>query len=274
VLLALLIADEHRAVRRAAIEAARDRRIIEAVPQLIARMEQDSPRVRALALESLVELTGLDHGPTTVRWRAWWEAEAGTFELPARQAALAAARQRQARKAAAPTVAKQATFYGVRFATDHVIFVLDISGSMDNAGRLERMQRETLAALDEIEDDAQFNLVFFETSVRPWGQRMVKMTARNRALARQAVSELRALGGTNLHGGLGVAFADPDVETIVILSDGEPSEGVTGTESILRDVRRWNEMRGIVVHSVAVGWKSELLESLSAQSGGEATTAF
>ena len=45
------------------------------------------------------------------------------------------------------------------------------------------------------------------------------------AEASEYVAELGPLGGTNVHGGLKEAFADPEVDTIFFLSDGEPSMG-------------------------------------------------
>lgn len=266
--LARLIDDPHPSVRRVAIDSARERRIREAIPHLIRRLDGDGSRLRTRAHGALVELTGLDHGQSATRWWAWWEGEESTFQLPTREQALAAARGREKRRAAHPTRA-EATFYGVRLTSDRVVFLLDVSGSMGTAGRLQRMKRETIAALEEMPDGAQFNLVFFHSEVAPWGRRLVTMSPKSREAACRAVRSLRELGGTNLHLGLKEAFKDLEVDTIVVLSDGEPSEGITRPDRILADVRRWNDLRGVVVHCIAVGWKGELMESLSAETFGE-----
>jgi uncharacterized protein with von Willebrand factor type A (vWA) domain len=267
-MLAQLIDDPHPSVRRAAIDSARERRIREAIPHLIARLDGDGSRLRTQAYGALVELTGLDHGESETRWSAWWEGEASTFQLPTREQALATARELEKRRAAHPTQA-EATFYGVRLTSDRVVFLLDMSTSMGTAGRLQQMKRETVAALEEIPDGARFNLIFFHSEVVSWGRRLVTMTPKNRKAACRAVDSLLELGGTNLHMGLKEAFRDLEVDTIVVLSDGEPSEGITRSDRILADVRSWNDLRGVVVHCIAVGWKGELMESLSAETFGE-----
>ncbi len=52
------------------------------------------------------------------------------------------------------------------------------------------------------------------------------------------------------------AYADPDVETIVLLSDGEPTTSTP--EQILASLRTWDELRGIVVHKLS----NEAIEGL------------
>jgi hypothetical protein len=79
-----------------------------------------------------------------------------------------------------------------------------------------------------------------------------------------------ALGGTNLYDAVKRAFNDPDVDTIVVLSDGEPTAGaVTDPSAIREDVARWNKNRGIVIHTIAVGGQLRVLEWLAADSGGD-----
>ena len=65
------------------------------------------------------------------------------------------------------------------------------------------------------------------------------------------------------------AFDDPDVDTIYVLSDGEPTAGgVTDPHGIREDVQFWNKHRGVEIHTIAVGGSLEVLEWLAADSGG------
>ena len=66
------------------------------------------------------------------------------------------------------------------------------------------------------------------------------------------------------------------MRTILLPSDGEPSRGVTDTQTILRDVRAWNESRGVVVHTVSLGdiGSTGLMDALALMNGGEAVTSF
>ena len=90
----------------------------------------------------------------------------------------------------------------------------------------------------------------------------------NKAL--RYVDKLEANGGTNLFDALELAFKDVDVDTIFVLSDGEPTAGsVRDPGSIRRLVASWNEQRQIRIHCIAIGGTLKLLEALAADSGGE-----
>lgn len=270
--LAQLIDDEHGSVRREAIASARRRRIQAAIPHLIGRLEQDGPALRELAAQALRELSGLDLGPDRARWLVWWQTEGESFVLPEREFALAQESLRRERRASVPT--QSPSLFGLPFAADRVVFVLDLSGSMQTFGRLERMQRELYAALDQMPDGALFNLIFFGDAAVSGGEQLLRMEPRTREWARRNVARARELGGTNLHAALRAAFRMDEVETIFVLSDGEPTVGVTGLSDILRDVRRWNELRGIRVDTVSIGWDGSLLEAISALTGGEARSSY
>ena len=65
------------------------------------------------------------------------------------------------------------------------------------------------------------------------------------------------------------SFADPDVDTIFILSDGEPTAGdVLDPFRIREDVARWNRHRHIKLHTIAIGGNLEVLEWLAKDAGG------
>ena len=65
------------------------------------------------------------------------------------------------------------------------------------------------------------------------------------------------------------AFQDQDVDTIFVLSDGEPTTGeVIDPHRIREDVRRWNKHRGIKIHTIAIGGNLEVLEWLAKDAGG------
>jgi len=74
------------------------------------------------------------------------------------------------------------------------------------------------------------------------------------------------------------ALKEPDVEVIYLLSDGEPTHGITRTEQIVNDVVKANSMRsvGVQIHTVAflMGGTHDsprprkLLASIAAATGG------
>jgi hypothetical protein len=61
-------------------------------------------------------------------------------------------------------------------------------------------------------------------------------------------------------------------DTIFFLSDGQPNRGdVTDPVQILEEVKRWNELRRVKIHTVGVGdgHAVAFMRSLAASSGGK-----
>ncbi len=75
--------------------------------------------------------------------------------------------------------------------------------------------------------------------------------------------------GGNLYDDLEQALLDPEVDTLLLLSDGVPGAGrYTSTGDILRAIRRVNQTRRVVIHCVSLGRDSDLLRRLAAENGG------
>lgn len=267
----VLSSDESHLVREAAARALGRMRRKASIPCLIARLDGDSLRVRAAAHESLVAITGLDHGPTVVRWRAWWEGEGERFAVPPPEEVAAAVAARERRRRENPT---QTEFYGIGIDSDRVCFVLDTSGSMEEVMRSGRTRLEAAAdelaeALAGLPEGGRFNVVFFSDRVRAWRERMVARDGESLERASQFAQRQRPVGATALHDGLLRAFDDEDVDTIVLLSDGEPTDGeLVEPGEILEDLELRNALRGVVVHCVSVNRASPLLQGLAASTGG------
>jgi hypothetical protein len=98
-----------------------------------------------------------------------------------------------------------------------------------------------------------------------------KLTAANPKTKKKALGAVKGLtptGSTNIHDALEAAFADQEVDTIYLLSDGYPSAGKIRDPNLLADaVARWNRSRRIRIHTIAVGSTSPMLQRLSSESG-------
>jgi HEAT repeat protein len=270
--LAELLEDESPIVRLAAVDAHVARRRAASVPLLIARMAQDAQRVRERAREALELLTGVDHGPTAARWHLWWDAEGARFSPPPLDESLAAQAERAARRRATPT---QADFYGIPLGSDRVCFVLDQSGSMDDSTRsgetrLEAVQRELEGTLGAYPDGALFNVLYFAYRTDAWKSGLTEMTAKTRVDATRWSGKHRAKGGTAIYDALLDALEDQDVDTIVVLSDGQPMGGeIDDPLEILYDIQARNELRAVRIHAVSFQCPGTLLQDLAAATGGE-----
>lgn len=112
--------------------------------------------------------------------------------------------------------------------------------------------------------------VFFSSDVHAWQDEVVEMGEKLRGDALRFVHAQRAGGGTNLFDAVAMAFADELVDTVYVLSDGQPNMGsVIGTEAIRRAVKQMNSYREIQIHCIAIGDDSEVMRLLAEDSGGE-----
>ena len=95
------------------------------------------------------------------------------------------------------------------------------------------------------------------------------MTKSNRTDLETYLGARQSGGGTNLWSGLKRALTHEGVDSIFLLSDGEPSLGeFTEMRDILRETEKLNRLRRITIHCISVGRDSRLLKRLAADTGG------
>jgi uncharacterized protein with von Willebrand factor type A (vWA) domain len=201
-----------------------------------------------------------------LQWEKWWKETAGRFEL--RPLDDKAPR----RVVASDTVA---TYFNIPLNSRRVVFCLDVSASMaqpigsGGMTRLDEAKRELAKVFERTDSSVMFNLVFFDNTTHPFNKRLVKATDKEKEKAIAFVKQIGALGGTNLYEALELGFADGNVDTVYLLTDGEPSAGkIRNPDVLLAEVARWNKTRQVVIHCIAVGRDSGLLRMLARQSGG------
>ncbi len=282
-----MLDDEDWRVRVEVVEQVRLLHRVRAVPLLIERMDQETPRISRDMHLALRLITGADHGPRSARWRAWWEGEGQAFEQPKAKAAHQAEVARRKRKKKSTT---RGTFYGLKILSERVVFVVDRSGSMNGramlpAGperkkpeastRFEVAREQILNVLPGLSEKALVNLVYFGTGLFPWEGELVRLEEKTLKRMLKHVARAPMGGGTNVWGGLSFAFEDPRVDTIVLLTDGQPSVGeVTDTQEIRSRIERMNRTRKVLIHCVSVGRKSRFLRLLAEENGGIYTEAL
>ena len=247
-----------------------------AVEALIRALRKER-RMRVLEgiAAALERLTGAPLGDDPGKWEAWWAKRKADWKPGVAGPAPAAC-------SPGDDGASSARFYDIPVDTDRMAFVIDTSKSMLDPARLgetaTKMQlataqlAKTMAGLRE---DASFNLVAFGTVVECWKPRAVAATPSSKYEALRFLQKKTPEGRTNIHDALATAFADPDVDTVFLLTDGAPSAGEeTGRTGFLRALgflRRWRPVR---VNCVEVGaqntgarWKGFLAEVAAATGG-------
>jgi hypothetical protein len=274
------LADENWSTRYAAARALEALRTSEAIGALITRLPQESGRVEILFTDILWRLTGKPFGKRTSAWTAWWEGEGAGFQPidPKELAKL----QLEADERRLRQVSTVAEFFGIKIESHRVIFILDVSGSMawslrpryqgeQGEARIDVAKRELVKAIEGLDPKALFNIVHFSSGMDRWqAEGISKTTTAARAEAVEYVNRLGADGGTNIYGALQMAFEDPDVDTIVMLSDGEPSVGdVIDAGAIRQAVLEWNDTRGVRIDTVALGDSLQLMKWIAEDNGGQ-----
>ena len=249
-----------------------------AVGEVIARMEAQTGRMKVEFGASLFRMTGELYGSRFQPWRAWWEDKGGDDYKMITEAKLKLRiEEREIRKLKELTSAR---FFGIQIDSERVVFIIDVSGSMSELTRGEYIgakgeprinlaTRELSKCLDQLSQESFFNIVPFSSDVAPYSKDIVQWTPEALVDAKGFVSKLGAGGGTNLFGSLEFVFQDPQVDTIFILSDGEPSAGrIQDPAGIRTEVAKWNKNREVKIHSIAVGGSLQVLQWLAEDSGG------
>jgi len=251
------------------------------VGPLIERLAKDPGRLGKRIGEVLWQFTAQPFDDDPVRWRTWWGEASAKFELVASKDVEKAAKLREEQRLKART-SSAAKFFGLQIESHRVIFIIDVSGSMIEsmyghyvgkraAARIDVAREQTIQAIRNLDSSALFNIYAFSSGVEKWKQ---DSTGTNNEESRKAaitwVERLGAMGATNLYDSVKLAFEDKDVDTIYLMSDGEPTTGeVIDPHRIREDIVFWNKHRKIKIHTVAIGANLEVLEWIATDSGGK-----
>lgn len=280
-LLLAALTHEDWSTRFVAIRALRSMRDKASIPPLIDRLEAEKGRMEKSVAETLWTLTAQPFDKDVNRWRTWWKAEGDDFRVISTSRLRKAEKEREMRRLRARTTT-EAEFFGIRIESHRVIFIIDTSGSMTDpvwgryvgkrgATRIDIAKQELTQAVKGLEPGALFNILAFSSGIGYWAKEGIGGIGElTRDDALEWIDRLGAGGATNLYDTVKVAFEDPDVDTIFIMSDGEPTAGaVIDPHRIREDVRTWNEHRGIKIHTIAIGGNLEVLEWLAEDAGGD-----
>jgi len=281
-----LLDDRDHTVRCAALDAIEKLRWYPTLAPLVERMGNEDRVMRAKIHHVLVALTGRTWPPAPVMWSKWWAAEGALYKLPTREAAAQSLADFKAERATANAGGTVASFFGVPVISRRVLFIIDVSGSMGAAHvvrgasyatgmqgtRLAVAKTQLQRALDALPNGDRFNLMFFHTTFELWSDGMAKLSNSSRRSAGGFIEEQEPRGGTAIYDALERVFLDfdLDVDTIYVLSDGQPGGGSEDRPERIREaVTEWNRLRHITIHSISIGGSIDLLKHLAEVSGGE-----
>lgn len=157
----------------------------------------------------------------------------------------------------------------------NLTFVVDVSGSMAEPGRLDLVKRALHTLLDQLAPTDQVAVVAFSDSAEVLAP-MTPLSARDDLHA--AVDRLVVAGGTNLESGMLLGyehaaggFRPAATNKVILLSDGLANQGNTAWQTILDRVKE-QAGKQVTLLTVGVGreYGDELMEQLADNGDGSA----
>jgi len=161
------------------------------------------------------------------------------------------------------------------YAAKDIVFVLDTSGSMAQAGKMEKARAALLFGVRSLRDGDRFNVINFAGEEHLMASGLIHADAAGRARGEAFVEQLRPVGGTNINDSLLAALRQFDQSDrprlLVFLTDGLPTVGETNVERIIDNARR-SKVAGVRLFTFGVGYdvNTALLDKLAADNGGVA----
>jgi Ca-activated chloride channel homolog len=152
-----------------------------------------------------------------------------------------------------------------------VTLVVDVSGSMSGE-KMEQARRALHQLVGTLGAGDRLRLIAFASTVRPWRDDWVQATPEPVRAARRWIDELRADGGTNIHGALEEALRLPSpasrLPVVVFMTDGMPTVGETRAERIGGMVEAQRGRARIFAFGVGYDVNTQLLDRLSEAARG------
>lgn len=154
-----------------------------------------------------------------------------------------------------------------------IVFVVDASGSMagDN---MEQAKRSLLFCINQLNPGDRFNIVRFSTEAASLYDALQPADPAHLEKARDYISQLKAMGGTNMEDAFDKAFSARGSAGrpyfIVFLTDGKPTIGETMEEPLIQKIKSKNEAHTrIYTLGIGTDLNTHLLDRLT-----EMTRAF
>lgn len=215
-----MLGDPESAVRAVAIENLQHLSTRASILALVRWMELEKrSRLRWQILDYLQRRSGLQHGFDARAWEAWAETVSGPWTT-------GEASER------GPSVLgdTRVGFAGLNLISDRVCFLIDLSGSVWNSKVGDKTRKEIVdeklrAALQALPADTLFNVIPYTSDPIPWERRLVPSTPANIKKAIESFERCHQSGRGNYFDAVQLALLDPEVDTIVALTDGVPTGG-------------------------------------------------
>jgi len=256
-LLEALAADPVLAVRTRAVRTLGEvatRRAARVLVQHLA--DEPEERLGIQLVEVLQRLSGLKHRRDPRPWRDWadrlpegWRGRTappspGAPGAPGEGAALSGNRS--------------VALAGLPILSGRLAFLVDLSGSIwnereDGTTKKEIIDGKLAEVFERLPESTLFNVIPFTGKPHPWQDELVPATRKNVKSAIRFFERCREQGSGNFWDAAMLALEDPEVDTLLVLTDGLPTGGRRyQLELIVPLFLELNATRQIAVDSILV----------------------
>jgi Ca-activated chloride channel family protein len=156
----------------------------------------------------------------------------------------------------------------------NLVFLLDVSGSMDEPNKLPLLKRGMKMLVDQLGENDRVAIVVYAGAA---GRVLDSTTGDHKAAIVEALDRLDAGGSTNGGAGIQLAyqtaldhFRTGGVNRVILCTDGDFNVGTTGTDELVRIVRQ-HAQSGVFLSVLGFGMgnhNDSLLEQISNQGNG------
>lgn len=233
---------------------------------------------------TLTAITGETNvAPEGFAWASWWEARKDKWEPKDK------VKKKKGKKGEDDEGKKGGTmvrFHGVPIHSLKITFVQDISGGMKNPvggrdsktpAKLDVSLKELNTVLTQIDKRAFVNLLYFATfyfkcsntpiPIKKFRKKLVQFNSQ------QKIPAKKGHGRSNIFDSMAYAIAQPNIDTVFVLTEGGPSEGkYVDTDRFMKHLKRLNLFYRARIHTLLLGKSTDgppFLRALAAATGGK-----
>lgn len=266
------LADADWRPRLQAVEVLSTLRSTSSIRLLIDALGDTRPVVITRAERALQARTG-EKITKKEAWEQWWKDNEASFDPGKKRSGAGTGEERSS----------AATFNGIVFESDHAAFLIDVSQTMGEK-LVSRGMSKHAAAQQELADTftrllalptkSSVSVFAYSDETEPFSKKgPVELTEKTREKALAFVAEQRLGGYKNIWQALEDVLADPSIDTVFLLSSGEPEVGTyVHWNRVVWHLKDQNRFRKLVVHAVAYnkekGYRDHL-EQIAKSTGGD-----
>uniref|UniRef100_A0A667YEA3 Inter-alpha-trypsin inhibitor heavy chain 3b, tandem duplicate 1 n=1 Tax=Myripristis murdjan TaxID=586833 RepID=A0A667YEA3_9TELE len=163
----------------------------------------------------------------------------------------------------------------------NVVFIIDRSGSM-HGRKIEQTRAALLQILGDLAEDDYFGLITFNGNISPWKRELLQATQSNLDAAKDFARKIRDSGATNINDAvlegarmLNEYTREGSASLLILLTDGDPTTGVTNIQKIQSNVREAIDKK-FPLYCLGFGFdvNFEFLEKMALENSGVARRIY